>query len=116
MDTIFIENLRFTGKHGVYKKERSKEQEFQISLSLEVDTKNSQISDKLSDTIDYQKIKDTVQGMLEKTSHYLIERLAREIADSILKDKRIKSAEVTIRKLTVWENGVPGVTIKRSNS
>ncbi len=114
MDYIHIDNLSFSGKHGVYANERRVEQEFIISLRLGFDTKGAGKSDDLSDTVDYQKVKDVVAEIIEGSSRYLIEKLAEEIATRILEDARVQSAEVTIKKTAVWDNGTPGVTILRS--
>ncbi len=114
MDYIHIDNLSFPGKHGVYANERRVEQEFVVSLRLGVDTKKAGESDDLSDTIDYQKVKDIVAEIIEGSSRYLIEKLAEEIAARILLDARVRLVKVTIKKTAVWDNGVPGVTILRS--
>jgi len=114
MDSIHIKNLRFNGKHGVYEKERHVEQEFLIDIVLFMDTKKAGQSDALSDTVDYQAIKDITAAVVEGESRYLIEKIADEIAVKILEDVRIQRVEVTIQKTAVWENGVPGVTVTRS--
>jgi 7,8-dihydroneopterin aldolase/epimerase/oxygenase len=114
MDYVHIDNLFFKGKHGVFDHERRVEQEFLVSLRLGVDTAPSGTSDQLADTIDYQHVKDAVAEIIAGTSRYLIEKLAEDIAAKLLEDKRILSAEITIKKTAVWDNGVPGVTITRN--
>ncbi len=114
MDYVHIDSLSFSGKHGVYANERRVEQEFVVSLRLGVDAKEAGKSDDLSDTVDYQKVKDIVAEIIEGGSRFLIEKLAEEIAARILKDARVQSVEVTIKKTAVWDNGIPGVTISRS--
>jgi len=115
MDYIHIDNLRFNGKHGVYDNERRGEQEFLVSLKIGFNTKKAGKSDNLNDTLDYQEAKNAVADVISGESHYLVERLAEDIAQAILEDTRIVSVEVTIKKTAVWDNGVPGVTIVRSN-
>jgi 7,8-dihydroneopterin aldolase/epimerase/oxygenase len=115
MDYIHIDKLFFSGKHGVYAKERRLEQEFEISLRLTFDTSVSAKSDKLKDTVDYQRVKNIVEKAITGGSRYLVEKLGEEIALQILEDKRIGRVEVTIKKTAVWDNGVPGVTIIRDN-
>jgi dihydroneopterin aldolase len=114
MDYIFIEGLKVAGKHGVTDTERKVEQEFQIDVRMEVDTKKAAQSDKLADALDYAPVKEKLIEIIQTNSFYLIERLADTIASEILKDKRITKVELTIRKTAVWDNGVPGVTIARS--
>ncbi len=114
MDYIHIENLSFNGKHGVYDQERRVEQEFAVSIRLAVDTTKAATSDALEDTINYSEVKAIAERKIKGESCYLIEKLAASIAEDILVDVRIHSAEVTIKKVAVWTNGIPGVTVLRS--
>lgn len=116
MDHIFIEGLKVAGKHGVMAHERVVEQEFQIDVRMEVDTKKAAASDKLEHALDYAPIKEKIVEIIQINSFYLIERLADTIAAEILKDKRISKVELTIRKSAVWDNGVPGITVVRENN
>ncbi len=116
MDHIRITDLFFRGKHGVGSAERNVEQEFLIEVDMIFDTANAGASDQLTDTVDYSAVRDKIRGVIEGPSRYLIEVLAEDIAKRILEDKRIKSAEITIKKTAVWKNGVPSVTITRSNT
>ena len=113
MDYLHIDKLFFRAKHGVSAKERRVEQEFSVEVQLGVDAQKAGKTDRLKDAVDYQKIKDIIQEVIEGGSRYLVEKLAEEIAERVLKDKRIKNIELTIRKPKVWDNGVPGITIAR---
>lgn len=113
MDRIHIDGLTFSGKHGVFARERRVEQEFAVEVSFTFDTTKAGKSDKLKDTVDYGAIKECIRETIEGKSHYLIEKLADEIARKILTNKRVGEATVTIRKTAVWDNGIPGVTITR---
>lgn len=114
MDRIHIDSLTVDGTHGHYEQEWSREQRFDVSLSVGVDARASSKSDALSDTIDYDDLKRIVFEVFKGARHYLIEALAEEIATRILLDERALEATITIRKLEVWDNGVPGVTITRA--
>lgn len=113
MDLIHIDNLRFSGKHGVYEHERKVEQEFDVGIVLEVDTKKAAESDDINNTVDYDTVRTIVRDVIENSSSYLIEKLADVIAQKILKDKQIGKVTVTIKKIEVWPNGIPGVTVVR---
>ena len=115
MDHLNIDNLSFRAKHGVSAKERRVEQEFAVSVKLGVDTSKASITDELKDAVDYQEVKNIIASVIEGSSRYLVEKLAEEIAARVLKDKRIKTIEITVRKPEVWDNGIPGVTIFRAN-
>jgi 7,8-dihydroneopterin aldolase/epimerase/oxygenase len=114
MDSIHLTNLRFSGKHGCFARERSIEQEFLIEMRLGVDLRKAGESDDLKDTIDYDVVRNMVQEVVEGPTRYLIETLAEDIAREVLEDPRIESVEITIKKTATWDNGVPGVTIVRS--
>ena len=113
MDYIHIDNLSFNGKHGVYAQERKLEQEFALSIKLGVDIGKAAESDAIEDTVNYSDVKAIAEQIITGKSSYLIEKLAVEIAEAILQDKRVHSAEVTIKKVAVWKNGIPGVTVFR---
>ncbi len=84
-----------------------------MEVLLGVEAPKAGKTDKLRDAVDYQKVKDIIEEVIEGSSRYLVEKLAEEIAARVLKDKRIKTIELTIRKPEVWDNGIPGVTILR---
>ena len=112
MDFIHIDNLSFFGRHGVSTRERTKSQEFIVSVRLSFNTKKPGISDRIKDTYDYRTARDIIQKVIERKSVQLIERLAVMIAAEILNDARVREVEVCIKK-TMWKSGIPGVTITR---
>ena len=113
MDYIHIDGLRILGKHGCYVRERRGGQDFEVSVHVATDTSKAGKTDKLRNTIDYSLIKAAVEDVFAAAPRYLLETLAEDIAKKILKDKRAKEVTVTIKKLQIWKNGVPGVTIVR---
>jgi len=115
MDYVHITNLVFLGKHGYYSEERLTEQKFGIEVKMGFDNAPAGKSDNLEDALDYQVVKKIIKERIEGSSSYLVEKLAEDIITEILKDKRIKNIEFTIKKVAVWENGVPGVTVFREN-
>jgi dihydroneopterin aldolase len=116
VDYIHINNLKIRGKHGVYEEERKVEQEFELTLKLGVgDTSGAAKSCELKDAVDYVPIKHEIEKIIKEKSFYLIETLADTIARQVMEDTRIKTLELTINKPEVWDHGVPGLTIFRSN-
>lgn len=113
MDTIFIENLTYTGIHGVYKEEHHIPQRFNIWITMEVNTKKASESDDVEDTVDYKKLQEFIKTVIEGEHHCLIEKIAGIIGDKILEDHRVESCEVTIKKLDAFDVGTPGVTLRR---
>ncbi len=113
MDYLTVEALTIFGAHGYYEHERTREQEFEVSLRVGTHLRPAGQSDALSDTIDYDVLKRIVEETFTRESRYLIESLAESIAARILRETPALEASVTIKKKAVWDNGVPGVAITR---
>ncbi len=115
-DRVFITGISLFGKHGVHESERLNEQEFIIDIVAEFDTRVASASDDLADTLDYMPFAGIVKQIVEKESFYLIERLADHIAKRLLEDTRVVKVEVTVKKPAALTNGMPGVTVVRTQS
>lgn len=113
MDYVHIEGLRLAGTHGHYARERRGAQEFEVSIRVGMSTERAGKSDKLRDSLSYSTLKQVAEEVFAAAPRYLLETLAQDIADKLFKIKRAKEVTVTIKKLHIWKNGVPGVTITR---
>ncbi len=100
-DRIQLRGLRVLGTHGVLPEEKSRSQPFEIDLDLAVDLARAAGSDRLTDTVDYGVVADTVAGIVSgPTSFELLEALAGAIAEaSLATDLRITAVTVELRKL-----------------
>lgn len=114
MDIVHIDGLRVRGTHGHYAKERQIDQEFEVSVQAMTDTRTAGGSDTLTDAVDYAVLKKIVEDVFKGPPRRLLEALAEEITRKMLVDRRIISITVTVKKLSIWESGVPGVTITRT--
>ncbi|MGM0554760.1 MAG: dihydroneopterin aldolase [Myxococcota bacterium] len=114
---IFVEQLEFVGRHGVYEEERREGRRFQVDL--EVDTRNdeAQRTDALDKTVDYRGLAEIIVAVGHHESFKLIERLAEEILARVFDAfDDIDRAEITIRKFASGVPGSPaavGVTLER---
>lgn len=113
MDTVFVRDLSVKGRHGVHEHERQTEQEFLLDIEATFDARPAAASDALGDTVDYVNFVDVADRIVAGSSFFLIEKLAEMVAQEILKDERIYSVRVTVRKPSVLASGVPGITIER---
>ena len=109
---IYIKDLVVEAKHGVHQREKEQAQRFVFNLELTVDSDSAGISDDLADTPDYNKLRQTVIETARNNSFNLIEKLAREVADQILTDSRIRKVVISIDKPDVYDNGTPGVRLE----
>ena len=100
LDKIFIDRLLVRGIVGINPEERTHKQDIYISITLFADLSRACSSDNIDDTINYKKLKLDVLEFTEKSSYFLIEKLAEEIAKLSLRDKRVKKCIVKVEKPT----------------
>ena len=117
MDRIFLRGMRFMACHGVLPHEREVPQPFEVDVEMGLDLRAAGESDDLGDTVNYAKVYDVVSTVLTVTRKYLIEALAEEIADDLLRDfDSLRWVRVTVHKPAAPIDGIfsdVGVTILR---
>ena len=98
-DRIFIEGLSLHAYHGVMAHEAKVGQSFSIDLDLEIDLSAAARSDKVVDTVSYDKVVDCASKAFGAQRFRLIEAAAGKVADAILATfARVRSVKVTIHK------------------
>ena len=117
-DRIYIDRLSFDGRHGALPFERDTGVRFQVDLEMHADLGPSCHTDSLADTVDYGHVAALVTEIGAQRSFHLVERLADEIATSILGQfPRVEAITVVVRKLVPVVSGHPesvGVRIHRT--
>jgi len=98
LDTIYINDLVVKCIIGVFENERVKKQPIVINIALSVDTRKAALSDDLNDTVSYHDIYLEINDMVSKSKFFLLEKMAQEIANLCLKDKRVEQVVVHIEK------------------
>jgi dihydroneopterin aldolase len=98
-DRIFIKGLSLHAYHGVLAYESKVGQSFSIDLTLEIDLSDAARSDKVMDTVSYDKVAECASKTFCAKPYKLIEAAAGKVADAVLADfPRVLSVEVTIHK------------------
>ena len=117
MDRIFLRGMRFMACHGVLPHEREVPQPFEVDVEMGLDLRAAGESDDLDDTVNYAKVYRMVSSIMNGASKQLIESLAEEIADDLLRDfDSLRWVRVTVHKPTAPIDGIfsdVGVTILR---
>ncbi|MGM0606900.1 MAG: dihydroneopterin aldolase [Candidatus Muiribacteriota bacterium] len=102
MSTLYklrLNEMVFYGYHGVGDAERKVGQRFVVSLEMEADLNNAAISDSLNDTINYEEIFINIKKLVQHTKFFLIESLAKKIADYVLANHKIvQKIKVCVKK------------------
>ena len=96
MDVIHIRRLEIFANHGVIPEENTLGQKFIISADLYKDLRTAGKTDNLKETIHYGRAAVLIKQISEKSVFQLIEKLAEEIADALLKNFPVEKVKVII--------------------
>jgi len=99
INIIRIKNATFYGYHGVSNEEQNVGGKFEADIDIYTDFSEAALNDNLKKTVDYYQVFSFLNQFTVDRKYYLIETLAIEIANELLKkfDKIIKVA-VRVRK------------------
>jgi len=106
-DSVFVRGLEFEGNHGYSAAERRGTRRFRVNLTLELSLAAATHSDKISDTVDYRKVSETVVTIGTKATFRLLEGLAGAIGDKIHELYPTATVIIEIEKLAPPCPGVP---------
>ncbi len=101
-DRIILQNMRFSGKHGVTEEERSRAQGFGVDVEI---VRNLQIaghSDNLESTVDYSQVHDIARQVIEGEPYKLLEAIAEQISRRLFEGFAFEEAIIR-----VWKNQPP---------
>ena len=96
---LTISNAAFYAYHGVEKAEKQLGGKYEVDLDLWYNALNSIINDSISQAINYQNVLFLVSDFIENENYNLIETLAYNVLDSIMKQfPLLEKATIRIRK------------------
>ena len=101
MDAIRLTGMSFYGYHGVRPEERALGQRFVVDVRLELPLWPAGRSDDLAESVDYGLVWHAVQAVVEGPPVKLIERLAEQVAATLLAQFD-RVARVTVRVQKPW--------------
>jgi dihydroneopterin aldolase len=104
-DTIFIRELRYQTRVGVYPWEREATQAVELDIDFDLPGRHAADSHELADTIDYSKVVARVREILDDHDAQLLEALAELIATTLLREFGMPRLRLSLAKL----NLMPGV-------
>ena len=111
---IEIHGLKLHGRHGVLDEEREHGQTFLFDLWIEGP---GVPSDRIEDALDYRDVVELVREVSDGTAFRLLEALAAEVADAIVRRFDTPRVKVRVRKPEVRPAGMSvdwtAVTVER---
>ncbi len=97
-DIIRLKNMTFHAYHGVWDEEREIGQRFEVDVALRVDVRAAAATDKLKDTVDLFAVFQEVEKVVVRGQFRLVETMAEEIAQRLLRTFHLPEVHVTVRK------------------
>jgi len=99
MDKISLEGMAFYAHHGCFAEEQRIGTHFTVDVHLTANLSRAAVSDKLTDTLNYQEVYNVVKAEMETPSH-LLEHIAERIATALTqKMEQIAQVSVKVTKL-----------------
>jgi len=113
MDKIIINDLEVFYRIGVPEEERATPQRLLISLEMTRDVSAAAAADDLTETIDYYAVTRCLLKFGEGRSWKLLEKLAADMAKSILAEFAPDEVSVEVRKFVIPEASYVAVRVTR---
>ncbi len=114
MNKIIIKDLEVFYHVGVPEEERTQPQRLSITVEMEYDFSAATRLDNLDETIDYFAVTQRLLKLGEGRSWKLIEKLASDIADLVLRDFQALAVTVEVRKFIIPQTRFVAVKIRRT--
>lgn len=114
MDTVYLRDIELHARIGVFAWEQEIEQKLMLSLQLQCDCAAPARDDDLNLAVDYGAVLKQVQALVNASRVKLLETLAEDVAQLILREFNVASVKVDLAKVFIFPN-VPrtGVVIER---
>ncbi|MGD0812319.1 MAG: dihydroneopterin aldolase [Verrucomicrobiota bacterium] len=113
MDQIIIKELEVFIRVGVPEAERAKRQRLLLTVEMDRDFSAAAARDRLQETIDYQAVATRLAGFGRRRSWKLIETLAVDMAEMVLREFKPKRVSIEIRKFILPKTRHVAVRITR---
>lgn len=97
-DVIHLRGLEFYAYHGALPEEQVLGQRFIIDMDLFSDLSRAGSSDQVEDTIHYGEVYQVIKACVTGDSHQLLEHLAEDLTQQVLKQFSCTSVRVEVHK------------------
>lgn len=97
-DRITLTGLELFGYHGVFPDEKREGQRFVVDVTVWLDVTAAAASDDLTGTVNYAELAALASDVVTGPARDLIETVAAEIADEVMRRYPVHAVEVTVHK------------------
>ncbi len=114
-NTIFVRDLKISGVHG--ESFHLRERVFTIDMEIDLsDIDEAMKNDDLKETFDYRHAVKISRDVIQGPTVHLIETLAYDIAQNILKFPKVQKIKLTLTKREGSEDFDSGITLIKSHN
>ncbi|WP_051955515.1 dihydroneopterin aldolase [Beijerinckia mobilis] len=113
-DRIFVHDLIRTMSIGAYAAERAAPQRVRINVDLAIE-RLSERAESVRDVFSYDLIIDRIELLLARGHVVVLETLAEDLAEALLRHDRVREARIRIEKLDVLD-AIVGIELIRERS
>lgn len=113
MDTICIRDIEVQFRVGVPEEERARPQRLLISVEMDLDFRVAVASDDLAKTVNYFEVYQSITQMGADREWKLIETLAEEIAQLVLRHALVQAVRVEVKKFILPRTRDVSVRLER---
>jgi 7,8-dihydroneopterin aldolase/epimerase/oxygenase len=114
--SILIEDLEVRYHVGVPDSERAEPQRLLLCLEMDHDFQAAAAMDDLGQTIDYYAVTQRLLRFGDERSWRLIEKLAVDLADLVLKEFNVAAVRVTVKKFILPETRFVAARVERARN
>ena len=97
-DRIFLRELRTETIIGIFDWERKIRQTVSFDFEFPGDIRRAAKSDRIEDTLNYKSVAKRVLAFVEASEYQLVETLAEQVAQLILREFAVEWVKVTLNK------------------
>lgn len=97
-DRITLTGLTVYGQHGVFEHEKRDGQDFVVDITVWLDLTDAAATDDLHRTVHYGELAELAAEIIAGPPRDLIEAVAGEIADAVLRTFPVAAVQVTLHK------------------
>jgi dihydroneopterin aldolase len=113
-DTIFVNGLTAECIIGLWDWERQVKQKLVIDLEFETDIRKAAASERLEDTVDFEKVSRRLLQYVEESNFHLVETLIDRLARIVLTEFDVPAVKLRINKQgAVRDSRDVGIVISR---
>lgn len=114
MDCVFVRGLKVATTIGVYSWEKDIKQTLIFDIDMGTDIRAAASGDAIDLTVDYSTVSESVTHLVQEGRFELIETVAEQAAELIIKNFPVKYVEITLQKPgAVRTADTVGVKIRR---